>query len=72
MEVDMRIGQFIEYKGYVGTIEYSPEDDIYHGQLLNIDDSINYDGTSIEELYMDYQEAVDFYIRLNKYIVEEL
>ena len=62
----MRIGQFIEYKGYVGTIEYSPEDDIYHGQLLNIDDSINYDGTSIEELYMDYKEAVDFYIRLNK------
>ena len=68
----MRIGQFIEYKGYVGTIEYSPEDNIYHGHLLNIDDSINYDGTSIEELYMDYQEAVDFYIRLKKDIEEEL
>ena len=68
----MRIGQFIEYKGYVGTIEYSPEDNIYHGQLLNIDDSINYDGTSIEELYMDYQEAVDFYIGLKKDIEEEL
>ena len=68
----MRIGQFIEYKGYVGTIEYSPEDNIYHGHLLNIDDSINYDGTSIEELYMDYQEAVDFYIGLKKDIEEEL
>lgn len=68
----MRIGQFIEYKGYVGTIEYSPEDNIYHGHLLNIDDFINYDGTSIEELYMDYQEAVDFYIRLKKDIEEEL
>ena len=68
----MRIGQFIEYKGYVGTIEYSPEDNIYHGQLLNIDDSINYDGTSIEELYMDYQEAVNFYIEIKKVIEEEL
>ena len=68
----MRIGQFIEYKGYVGTIEYSPEDNIYHGHLLNIDDSINYDGTSIEELYMDYQEAVDFYIGLKIHIEEEL
>ena len=67
----MRIGQFIEYKGYVGTIEYSPEDNIYHGCLLNIDDSINYDGTNIEELYMDYQEAVDFYIELRKDIEEE-
>ena len=57
----MRIGQFIEYKGYVGTIEYSPEDNIYYGHLLNIEDSISYDGSSVEELYIDYQGAVDFY-----------
>ena len=58
----MRIGQFVEYKGYVGTIEYSPEDNIYYGHLLNIEDSISYDGSSVEELYIDYQGAVDFYI----------
>ena len=68
----MRIGQFIEYKGYVGTIEYSPEDNVYHGRLLNTNDSINYDGTSIEELYMDYQGAVNFYIEIKKVIEEEL
>ena len=65
----MRIGQFVEYKGYVGTIEYSPEDNIYYGHLLNIEDSISYDGSSVEELYIDYQEAVDFYtywIRLDE------
>ena len=56
----MRIGQFVEYKGYVGTIEYSPEDNIYYGHLLNIEDSISYDGSSVEELYIDYQGAVDF------------
>ena len=68
----MIIGQFIEYKGYVGTIEYSPEDNIYNGRLLNTNDSINYDGTSIEELYMNYQEAVNFYIKIKKIIEEEL
>ena len=57
----MRIGQFVEYKGYVGTIEYSPEDNIYYGHLLNIEDFISYDGSSVEELYIDYQGAVDFY-----------
>ena len=65
----MRIGQFVEYKGYVGSIEYSPEDNIYYGHLLNIEDSISYDGSSVEELYIDYQEAVDFYtywIRLDE------
>ena len=65
----MRIGQFVEYKGYVGTIEYSPEDNIYYGHLLNIEDFISYDGSSVEELYIDYQGAVDFYtywIRLDE------
>ena len=69
IEVDMRIGQFVEYKGYVGTIEYSPEDNIYYGHLLNIEDSISYDGSSVEELCIDSQGAVDFYtywIRLDE------
>lgn len=28
------IGQFVEYKGYIGTIEYDEEDELYYGKLL--------------------------------------
>lgn len=62
----MKFGQFVEYRGYIGSIEYSSEDHVYHGSLLGIRDLVNYDGTSIEELYKYYQEAVDDYIELKK------
>ena len=45
----MRIGQFAKYKGYIGSIEYEPDDDSYHGLLVNTDDFVNYVGDSIVE-----------------------
>ena len=62
----MIIGQFIEYKGYVGSIEYSLDDDIYYGKLLNIQDLVAYEGNTFELLYEDYLDAVDDYIELKK------
>lgn len=67
----MEIGKFIEYKGYVGSIEYSSEDGVYHGKLLNIEDFINYEGYTVEELYQCYQEAVDDYIEFKKEVGKE-
>lgn len=67
----MRIGQFIEYKGYVGSIEYDPEDKIYYGELLNIDDFVNYQGNDVLELYKSYQNAIDDYIEFKKEIGKE-
>ena len=29
-----KIGQFKEYKGYVGSIEYDEEDELYYGKLF--------------------------------------
>lgn len=58
----MRIGQFIEYKGYVGSIEYDTHDKIHYGSLLNIKDSISYHAKTVEELSERYHDAVDRYI----------
>lgn len=61
----MVIGTFVEYKGYVGTIEYDSEDRIYHGSLLNIEDFVGYHTkfNRVEMLYERYKDAVDRYIR---------
>lgn len=64
----MRIGQFVEYKGYVGSIEYDPHDRIHYGSLLNIKDSISYHAKTIEELSERYHEAVDRYIEFRNNI----
>ena len=66
----MRIGQFTEYRGYIGSIEYDPEDKIHYGQLLNIDDSVNYHGKTGEELYKHYCKAVDDYIEFKEKLHE--
>ena len=60
----MRIGQFVEYKGYVGSIEYDPHDKIHYGSLLNIEDCIGYHAKTFEELSQRYQEAIDRYIEV--------
>lgn len=64
----MRIGQFAKYKGYIGSIEYEPDDDSYHGLLVNTDDFVNYVGDSIVDLHKQYHDAVDDYIALSKEI----
>ena len=68
----LRIGQFVEYKGYVGSIEYDLEDRIYYGQLLDIDDSVGYHADNIISLEKSYHEAVEDYIELKKEIGQEL
>ena len=36
----------IEYKGYIGKIEYDPEAKILHGDVINTRDVITFQGTS--------------------------
>lgn len=64
----MRIGQFVEYKGYIGSIEYDPKDNIHYGKLLDIDDLVNYHANNIIDLEKHYHEAVDDYIDLKEQI----
>lgn len=68
----MRIGQFVEYKSYIGSIEYDKEDRIYYGKLLDIDDLVSYHADNIIELEKHYHEAVDDYIEFKKEIGQEL
>lgn len=62
----MRLGRFLEYKGYVGSIEYDLEDKIYFGSLLNIKDFIGYHALYGDELLKNYHDAVDKYIEIKR------
>ena len=66
----MNIGTFKEYKGYIGSIEFSVEDNRHHGTLLDIKDFVNYCSDSIEELYEQFKNAVDDYIEFKREIGE--
>lgn len=67
----MRIGQFVEYKGYIGSIEYDLEDELLYGKLSNIEDLVNYHASNILELEKHYHEAIDDYIEFKKEVGKE-
>ena len=50
------------YRNYQGTVEYSAEDRVFHGKVMEIDDLIAYEGESEDELERDFRESVDEYI----------
>ena len=50
------------YKDYYGSVEYSPADDCLHGRLLNINDIITYEGSSLAEIKTAFRESVDDYL----------
>ena len=44
----------IQYKGYVGSIEFSEEDGTFYGKVLGIRSLISYEGSNAEESVDDY------------------
>ena len=54
----------MEYKGYVGSVEFSEEDTLFFGKVLGIRALISYEGTNAAELVADFHGAVDDYLEL--------
>ncbi len=52
----------IEYKGYIGSVEFSEEDSIFYGKVMGIRSLISYEGESARELLADFHGAVDDYL----------
>lgn len=58
------MNNMIEYKGYVGSVEFSQSDSLFYGKVQGIRSLISYEGTTAKELIKDFQGAVDDYLAL--------
>ena len=56
----------IEYKNYVGSVEFSQEDNIFFGKVLGIKALLSYEGTNAKELVDDFHSVIDDYLELCK------
>lgn len=54
----------MEYKGYIGSVEFSETDGVYFGKVQGIRALISYEGTTAQELIDDFHGAVDYYLPL--------
>ena len=52
----------IQYKGYIGSVEFSEDDAIFYGKVLGIRSLISYEGDNATDLINDFHEAVDDYL----------
>lgn len=54
----------MEYKGYLGSVEFSEADCVFFGKVMGIRALVSYQGTNARELVEDFHNAVDDYLLL--------
>jgi len=52
----------MEHQGYIGNVVYDERDEIFHGQVVNIRDTVTFAGTSVRELKKAFRDSVDCYL----------
>lgn len=64
------MNSMMEYRGYHASIEYDAEDKIFVGEVFGINDSLNFHGSSVDELEEMFHQSIDNYLdicaRFNK------
>lgn len=52
----------MEYKGYIAKIEFDDDDNLFHGEVINLRDVITFQGHAVNELRQAFQESVEDYL----------
>ena len=58
------MNNIMQYKGYIGSVEFSEADGVLFGKVQGIRSLISYEGTSVHELLDGFHGAVDDYLAL--------
>ena len=52
----------MEYKGYVGKVEFDDESKVLHGEVLGIRDVVTFEGESVADIEQAFHDSVDEYL----------
>ena len=52
----------IEYKGYIGEVNFDPVARIFHGEIINTRDVITFQGKTVDDLERAFQESIEDYL----------
>ena len=56
----------MEYKSYIGYVEFDDEADVLCGEVINIRDVVTFQAASVEGIHKAFRESVDDYIEFCK------
>lgn len=54
----------IEYKGYIGRVEFDPDTNLLHGEVIGPRDVITFEGRSVDEIRQAFHDSVEDYLEL--------
>ena len=54
----------ITYKGFIATVHFNADDEVFYGKIEEIDDLISFEGKSVAELKKAFINAVEDYIEV--------
>jgi predicted HicB family RNase H-like nuclease len=52
----------MQYKGYIGEVEYDEAARLFHGDVLNTRDIVTFQGESVDEIEKAFHDSIDDYI----------
>jgi len=52
----------MEYKGYIGQVEFDDEANIFHGEVVNLRDVVTFQGATVRQLRKAFRDSVDDYL----------
>jgi predicted HicB family RNase H-like nuclease len=55
---------YLHYKDYVGSVEFSEEDAVFHGKVMGIKSLLSFEGDSVNTIIEDFHNAVDEYLEI--------
>jgi predicted HicB family RNase H-like nuclease len=58
----MKASNILTYKGFIGSVNFSAEDDLFFGKVEGINDLVTFEGSSVQELKNAFHYAVDAHI----------
>jgi len=52
----------MEYKGYLGKVEFDDHAGLFHGEVINIRDVVTFQGDTVTKLKKAFRESIDDYL----------
>jgi len=56
-------GNCLHYRDYVGSLELSERDGVFHGKVIGVKALISFEGDSVNSIIEDFHNAVDEYLK---------
>lgn len=58
------MNELMEYRGFKAKVQYSADDEVFFGRLMDINDIVIFEGKTVRELKRAMKEAVEFHIEV--------